>query len=60
MANLEIRNLLRKKRIRHYEVASVLGISEGTFCKWLRSELPPDKREEVLKAVKKIGNEMQQ
>lgn len=60
MANAEIREILRKKRIRHYEIATQLGISEYTFCKWLRTELPPDKREEVLKAVKKIENEMQQ
>ena len=55
MANAEIREILRKKRIRHYEVAEQLGVSEYTFCKWLRSELPPDKREEVLEAIKKIA-----
>ena len=42
MANAEIREILRKKRIRHYEVAEQLGVSEYTFCKWLRSELPPE------------------
>lgn len=59
MANAEIRELLRKTRIHHYELAHALGISEGTLCKWLRTELPPDKREEVLKAVREIENEMQ-
>lgn len=59
MANAEIREILRKRRIRHYEVADRLGISEYTFCKWLRTELPPDKREEVLEAIKKIESEMQ-
>ena len=59
MANAEIREILRKKRIRHYEVAEQLGVSEYSFCKWLRSELPPDKREEVLEAIKKIESEMQ-
>ena len=59
MANLEIRNLLRQKRIRHYEVASALGISEGTFCKWLRSELPPDKQKKFLEAIVEIENEIQ-
>ena len=59
MANIELREMLRRQRIRHYEVAAVLGISEGTFCKWLRTELPPDKREEVLEAIKKIESEMQ-
>lgn len=59
MANIEIREMLRKKRIRHYEVSAVLGISEGTFCKWLRSELPPDKRDRVIEAIDKLENEMQ-
>lgn len=59
MANAEIREILRKKRIRHYEVAEQLGVSEYTFCKWLRSELPPDKQKKVLEAIVEIENEIQ-
>ena len=54
MANEEIRNIMNKKRIRHYEVAAVLGISEGTFCKWLRTELPDDKKKLVINAINDI------
>lgn len=51
MANTEIRNAILKHRIRHYEVASQMNISESTFSRWLRKELPLEKKQEVLKAI---------
>lgn len=51
MANLEIREIIRKNRIRHYEVAAALGVSEYTFCKWLRTELPADKKAKIMDAI---------
>lgn len=54
MANAEIRELMRRKRIRHYEVAERLGISEYTFCKWLRRELTNEQKQRVLKAINQI------
>ena len=56
MANEEIRELLRKKRIRHYEVAEQLGISEYTFCKYLRNELTDEKKKLVINAINDICN----
>ena len=53
MANLEIRQLIREKRLKHYEVAAALGIAETTFCRWLRTELP----EEWKIKIKEVINE---
>lgn len=54
MANAEIRELIRKKRLRHYEIAEALGVNEFTFSRWLRNELPDDKKCEIIKAIEQI------
>ena len=52
--NVEIRNLMRKKRLRQYEVAQALQISEFTFSRWLRDELLKDKKEKILSIIEEI------
>ena len=54
MANLEIRQIIREKRLRHYEVAEAMKISEYTLSKWLRTPLTEEKREMVMQAINKI------
>lgn len=54
MKNMEIRQAISAKRIRHYEVAQVMRISPYTLSVWLRTDLPPDKKEKVLEAITKV------
>ena len=54
MANLEIRNLILEHRLRHYEVARELHVSECTLSRWLRTELQPTKKKEILEAIEKL------
>lgn len=54
MANLEIREKIRKSRLFHYEIADTLGISESTFSKWLRSELDMERKEKVIQAIETV------
>lgn len=54
MANLEIRTLIKQYRLKHYEVAEVLGINETTFCRWLRSEMTQERKQLVLSAINSI------
>lgn len=56
MANEEIRELIRKKRLRHYEIAEALGVNEFTFSRWLRNELPDEKKKLVINAINDICN----
>lgn len=56
MANEEIRNIMNKKRIRQYEVAEILGVTEFAFSRWLRKELPDDKKKLVINAINDICN----
>lgn len=54
MYNLEVSLKIKQNRLCHYEVAKEIGISEFTFCKWLREELSEDKKKLVLSAIDRI------
>lgn len=53
-ANESIRNKLREYHIPLWELAYELHYSESTVCKWLRTELPDDKKEEIVQVIEKI------
>lgn len=54
MANIEIRALIARNRLRYYEVAAALGVTPFTFSRWMSMELTPERREQVLDAISKI------
>lgn len=54
MNNLEIRTAIKQKRLYHYEVAEKLGITEITFCRWLRKELSSEQKQKVLSAINEL------
>lgn len=54
MANLEIRVLLEKSRIRHFELAKELGIADTTLSKRLRYEVTPKQKQEIIEAIERI------
>ena len=54
MNNLYIRETIKTNRICHYEVASRIGVSESTLCRWLREELTGNKKIKVEQAIKDI------
>lgn len=54
MANLEIREEIKKSRLFHYEIADALGVSESAFSKWLRSEMDAERKEKVMRAIESI------
>lgn len=52
MNNMDIRTAIMQKGLKNYQVAMLMGVSETTFSKWLRNELPAEKKKEVLEAIK--------
>lgn len=54
MANIKIRDAIKKARLFHYEIADKLGMSESAFSKLMRTELTPEKKEKILQAINKI------
>ncbi len=56
--NQDIRQEIAKRRLRQYEVAQVLQISEFTLSRWLHSELEPERREKILKAINEAAEKV--
>lgn len=52
--NTDIRALLRQKRVKQWQVAMELGISEITLSRWLRFPLSVEKRDMILNAAQRI------
>lgn len=57
MKNLDVRKMIKEAGVRHWQVAEVAGISEGTLCVWLRSDLTPQRRSVILNALDRIKTE---
>ena len=55
MANLSIREELKARRVRHWELAAALGVSEQTLVRWLRFELSEDRQLDMLMKIEEIA-----
>jgi transcriptional regulator with XRE-family HTH domain len=58
MANKEIREEIERRRLRYYEVANRIGISQYTFSHWMQNKLTPEQEERTRKAIEKLSEEM--
>ena len=57
MFNTDLRSRFRAAGLYGYEVAAAIGMSESQFSRMIaRSELSPDKKAEILKAVRQLVN----
>ena len=54
MANKIIRDELKARGVRHWELAHELGVSEQTLVRWLRFELSEDRQLEMLMKIEEI------
>lgn len=54
MKNKDLRDEFRIANVRQWKVADAIGISEMTFVKWLRKELPEEKKKLVREAILKV------
>ena len=52
--NDDIRRLISDSRVKQYEIADYMGISEGSFSRLLRKPLDKKQRQEIAKAIKDI------
>jgi len=54
--NAEIRELIRQKGLFHWEVADLLGVSENTVYRKLRSEIPEEEKQRWLELINGVPN----
>lgn len=55
MANKIIREELKAKGVRHWELAHELGVSEQTLVRWLRFELDEERQLDMLMQIEEIA-----
>lgn len=55
MANKIIRDELKARGVRHWELAAALGVSEQTLVRWLRFELSEDRQLDMLMKIEEIA-----
>ena len=55
MANKIVREELKSRGVRHWELAHELGVSEQTLVRWLRFELDDDRQLDMLMKVETIA-----
>lgn len=54
-ANQDIRDYAAQKGVYFWEIAMKLGVSEQTITRWMRVELPADKRREIEQVINDIA-----
>lgn len=59
LANTDIRTTAKEKKVRFWEVAEYLKISEPTMTRKLRRELPDSEKQEIFKIIDELAAEKQ-
>ena len=54
MINLLIRQAASQARVKLWEIAHDLGITDATFSRRLRKELPEEEQQRILKIIQRI------
>lgn len=57
MKNMKIRKAASSHMVKHWEIASALGISENWFCRKLRTELPEEEQTRIIGIIEQIAAE---
>lgn len=55
--NQAIREMAKRKGVKHWQIAQHLGISEPTIMRWLRIPLSPEREKVILEAIEAIAKE---
>lgn len=57
MKNEDIRKAAAENHVCQWEIAERLGISEFTFSRWMRRELPEGTKKKIRQAIREISGE---
>ena len=52
--NQEIRDAMRIAGVKQWQVCKALGIGESTLIRWLRDELPPERKAAIMEAIERV------
>ena len=54
IVNQDIRKAIKESRVKYYEVADRLGITDSSFSRLLRYELDSEYKYEIFKVIEKM------
>ena len=55
--NKRVREFASKNKVRLWQIADALNVSEPTITRYLRRELPEEKQDELINVIKEIKGE---
>lgn len=55
--NEKIRTALKERKMHQWELAERLGVSEPTFTRWMRHELPEEEQDRIVSVIREEDNE---
>lgn len=58
MCNQDIRQTATKSSVRLWRIADVLGITDSSFSRKLRKELPQEEKERIFSIIQKLSQEV--
>ena len=56
-ANADIKALMKERKVCQWKVALTIGISEQSLIRWLRTELPEEKKTAIVAAIEQLSKE---
>lgn len=59
MCNMDVRSAAKEKGVFLYQIADKLGVSEPTMIRWLRYELPTEKKTKIMQIISELAAEKQ-
>ncbi len=54
MPNQDIHELIKSHGLRKWKVADFAKIADTTFSRWLRHEMPADKKQLIMRAIAEL------
>lgn len=56
-SNVDIREHASRSGVYLWQIAAAIGVSEPTFLRWMRVELPESEKKRIFKAIDEIEQE---
>lgn len=57
MSNAKLKQAIKSARLKQWEVAQQVGVSEMTLIRWFRTEMTEERKERVYKAIEALKGE---
>lgn len=56
MCNADLKEKMKNRGVRQWQIAEYIGISESVLSRYMRHELSSDLRDRVLNAIETLGS----